>query len=302
MRVLFATDGSEYSDAAAKFLARLGWSPQDSITVFHAIYAIPFAEDAAFYVDTLRAVKKDIAPKILDAAVSVLQPVRAAVSVEISEFPPNECTPDQCIINAAASSKADLIVLGARGVRGIASTFLGSVSRLVTIHSLLPVIVVKPAAKSASEKMKILFSIDGSGHSRAAGEFLSSVPFADDAEVTIVHIIASGFSDLPERFALEINDRIRETVASSKAQELSASQRIVEEARQSLGRRFRNISVLSKVGDPSSEILRTAESLKADLIVVGCRGLRGVKGMMGSVSRNILTHATCTVLIGKTCG
>ncbi len=302
MRVLFATDGSECSETAAKFLARLSWSPQDSITVFHAIYAIPFAEDAEFYLNTLKAVKKDIAPKILDAAVSALKPVRAAVSVEISEYPPNECTPDQCIINAAASGKADLIVMGARGVRGIASTFLGSVSRLVTIHSFLPVLVVKPAAKSAPEKMKILFSVDGSSHCRAAGEFLSSVPFADDVEVTVAHIIASGFSDLPERFALEINDRIRETVANSRAMELTESQRIVEEARQSLSGRFRNISVLSKVGDPSSEILRTAESLKADLIVVGCRGLRGMKGMMGSVSRNILAHSTCSVLIGKTCG
>ncbi len=302
MRVLFATDGSEYSETAANFIARIPWSPQDSITVFHAIFAIPFAEDSKFYLDTLKAVKKDIAPKILDAAVSALKPVRAAVSVEISEFPPNECTPDQCIINTASSCKADLIVMGARGVRGIASTFLGSVSRLVTIHSFVPVLVVKPSPKSASERVKILFTVDGSSHSRAAGEFLSSIPFADDVEVTIVHIISSLFSDLPERFAMEINDQVREIVARTRSQELTESQRILEEARQSLGRRFRKISVLSKVGDPSSEILRTAESLKTDLIAVGCRGLRGVKGMMGSVSRNILTHASCSVLIGKICG
>ena len=302
MKLLLATDGSEYSETAAKFLTHFRWSQQDSITVFHAIYALPFAEDSKFYFNTLKAVKKDIAPKILDAAVSVLKPVRAAISVEISEFPPNECTPDQCIINAAASSNADLIVMGARGVRGIASTFLGSVSRMVAIHSSLPVLVVKPAAKSASPGMKILFTVDGSSHSRAAGAFLSSVPFADDVDVTVVHIIASSFSDLPERFALEINDQIRETVASARTQELKESQRIVEEARKLLGKRFRNISVLSKVGDPSSEILRTAESMKTDLIVVGCRGLRGVKGMMGSVSRNILSHAPCSVLIGKTCG
>ena len=37
MRVLLATDGSEYSEKAAKFLIRFNWSPQDFITVFHAI-------------------------------------------------------------------------------------------------------------------------------------------------------------------------------------------------------------------------------------------------------------------------
>jgi nucleotide-binding universal stress UspA family protein len=302
MRILLATDGSEYSETAAKFLNRINWSPEDSIVVFHAIYALPFPEDMKFHFDTLKTVKKDIAPKILDSAVAILKPVQAVMSVMINEFSPGECTPDQCIINAAESSNVDLIAMGARGIQGMKSVFLGSVTRLVTVHSPLPVLVVKPAAKRPTGSMKILFAVDGSGHSRSVGEFLSSVPFPDDAEVTVLHVIASGFSDIPERFATEINDRIKETVAETRARELAESEGIVEQARQSLGKRFRNISVLSKVGDPSGEILRAAESLETDLIVAGCRGPWGMKGMMGSVSKNILTHATCSVMIGKTCG
>ena len=34
MRILLATDGSEYSETAAKFLNRINWTPQDSIVVF----------------------------------------------------------------------------------------------------------------------------------------------------------------------------------------------------------------------------------------------------------------------------
>ena len=302
MRLLLATDGSEYSEIAAKFLVRVNWSPLDSITAFHAIYAIPFPEDRKFHFDTLKAMKKDIAPKILDSAVAILKPVRAALSVEIGEFPPGECTPDQCIINAAASSQADMIAMGARGIKGIKSVFLGSVTRLVTVHSPVPVLVVKPTPKNESGRMKILLPVDGPVHSRATAEVLSSVPFPDDADVTVMHVIASGFSDIPERFALEIDDRIREIVAGTRARELAESERTVEAVRQSLSKRFRNISVLSKVGDPSSEILRTAESLGTDLIVVGCRGVQGTRGTMGSVSKNVLTHAKCSVLIGKTCG
>lgn len=93
---------------------------------------------------------------------------------------------------------------------------------------------------------------------------------------------------------IEVEDRIRETrVAESK--------RILEDARELLGKRFSNIDVVSSVGNPSGEILKTAETLKANLLAVGCRGLRGIKGMMGSVSRNILSHSGCSVLIGKTC-
>jgi nucleotide-binding universal stress UspA family protein len=300
MRVLLATDGSEYSETAAKFLIRFNWSPQDSITVFHAIYALPFPADLKFHFDTLKTIKKDIAPRILDSAVSILKPVRAGISVEISEFYPAECTPDQCIMNAAKSSNVDLIAMGARGIKGIASTFLGSVTRQVTVHASLPVLVVKPAAGRSSGAMKILFAVDGSEHSRAAGRFLSSIPFPDDAEVTIMHVIASAFSDIPERFALEINDRIKDAVASARTREFAESERIIEDARTLLGRRFRKMSVLSKVGDPATEIVRTAEALETDIIAAGCRGLQGIKGKVGSVSRNILTHAQCSVLIEKT--
>ncbi len=299
MKILLATDGSEYSECAARFLTRIPWSPDDSITVFHAVYAVPFQHNEKFYFDTLRAIKKEIAPKILDSALAVLQPVQARLSVEIEEFSPSRCTPDQCIIKAAEASGADLIAMGARGIKGIASAFLGSVTRLVTINSTKPVFVVKPPTDAG--RMKILFAADGSGHSLATGEFLTSIPFPDEAEVTILNIISSSFSDVPERFVLEINGRIKEAVAAARKIEFAESENVIEQAREILHKRFRKISVLSKVGDPSTEILKTGETMGADIIALGCRGLRGVKGIMGSVSRNVLTHSKCSVLIGKTC-
>jgi nucleotide-binding universal stress UspA family protein len=89
-------------------------------------------------------------------------------------------------------------------------------------------------------------------------------------------------------------------VAGIRAREFTESEKIIEQARGYLDRRFKNIQVLTKVGYPSTEILKTGEIMEADIIAVGCRGLRGMKGIMGSVSRNILTHSTCSVLIGKT--
>jgi len=302
MKVLFATDGSEYSETAARFLTRINWSSQDSIAVFHAIFAVPFPEDQQFHSDTLKAVKKELAPRILDSAVRVLGTVKARISTEIHEFPPAECTPDQCIIKAAESSKADLIVMGARGTKGVGSAFLGSVARLVAVRSPLPVLAIKRRAGEASGAMKVLAAADDSPQSRASTQFLSSIPFAEDAEATVLHVVASVFSDIPEPFAPEIIDRIKEAVAAMRTRELEAAERVLEEARGILAKRFRTVSVLSKVGDPSAEIVQAAEAMGADIIASGCRGLRGIRGMMGSVSKNILTHAGCSVLIGRTCG
>ncbi len=302
MKILLATDGSEYSERAAAFLTRMNWSPEDSITVFHAVYAVPFPYDEKFHYDTLKAIKKDLAPRILDSALAVLKPVRAKLSVEIDEFSSERSTPDQCIVKAAEASGSNLIVMGARGVKGVASVFLGSTTKLVASNSTLPVLVVKQAVRKTAAAMKVLFAADGSASSLAAGDFLSSLPVPHEAEIALLNVVSSGFSDVPERFVLEVNDRIKEVVAKTRERELAESEKIIEQARALLGKKFKNISALSRVGDPSTEILNTAKTMEADLITVGCRGLRGVKGVMGSVSRTVLTHSGCSVLIGKTCG
>jgi len=294
MKILFATDGSEYSEGAARFLSCLNFSPEDEITVFHAVTWVPFLYDKESYYNSLKQIKKDIAPKIIDTALEMLKPVKARISTAIVDGAPEQYIPDM-------AESADMIVMGARGIKGIKSVFIGSVTRAVTISSSKPVLITKLPVCDKSEKIKMLFAVDGSEFSIAAGEFLSSMPFPDNTEVTIINAIWSDFSDIPERFAIEVNEKIKEDIAKTRTMEFQKSEKILEQARKLLSKRFKNINVISKIGAPSVEILNTAESMKANMISVGCRGLRGIKGMMGSVSRNVLTHSKCSVLIGKTC-
>jgi hypothetical protein len=53
-----------------------------------------------------------------------------------------------------------------------------------------------------------------------------------------------------------------------------------------------------EVGHPVEEIIKRAEDLEADLIVVGTHGRAGFKrAMIGSVAERIVRHATCPVLV-----
>ena len=53
-------------------------------------------------------------------------------------------------------------------------------------------------------------------------------------------------------------------------------------------------------GDPATVILEEAEKTKADLIVLGSRGLGAVKGLLlGSVSAAVIQKAPCPVLTTK---
>lgn len=52
-------------------------------------------------------------------------------------------------------------------------------------------------------------------------------------------------------------------------------------------------------GDPAEEIIRLAHIYHAALIVIGSRGLTGVKRILESVSSQVVVDAPCSVLVIK---
>jgi nucleotide-binding universal stress UspA family protein len=53
-------------------------------------------------------------------------------------------------------------------------------------------------------------------------------------------------------------------------------------------------------GEPADVLLRAAERLSADLIVVGNVRMQGIGRVLGSVGADVLRQAPCDVLIAKT--
>ena len=53
-----------------------------------------------------------------------------------------------------------------------------------------------------------------------------------------------------------------------------------------------------RMGTPAAEIVELAEELEVGLVVVGSRGLGGIRrALMGSVSDSVVRHAHCLVLV-----
>ncbi len=165
MKILLATDGSEFSEGAANFLTCLNLSSEDEITIFHAICWVPSIQplqvwfpqkwyhkefDEVSYYNVLKLIKKEIAPRIIDSVSRVLQPVKAKISTAIVEC----SSPDDCIIDAAVNSDMDMIVMGARGIRGIKSFFIGSVTKEVSIKSPKPVLISKLTVHEKPDESK----------------------------------------------------------------------------------------------------------------------------------------------------
>jgi nucleotide-binding universal stress UspA family protein len=60
--------------------------------------------------------------------------------------------------------------------------------------------------------------------------------------------------------------------------------------------------VHAAAGDPVDAIVRIAEQVDADLIVVGNKGMKGVRRVLGSVPNSVAHKAPCSVLIADTTG
>ena len=294
MKILLATDGSEYSEKAAKFLTRFNFSPDDEIHIHHAISWFPIISEWEVLYDNIREIKEDVVPKILASTADILKSAKAGVSSSLTED-----FPDKAIAEKAVETGADLIVMGARGLNIIESHIVGSITKAVANKSPRPVLVIKPPQWDKTGKIKILFSTDGSVHSDAVGKALLKIPFHDDTEITILNVVTPALSDIPERFAMEINDRIKNIVASAREKEFKESEKIMEKAQEYLSKKFSTVEELTKFGDPSLEIINAAEALGADIIAVGRSGTRGIRKRLGSISRYILNHSVCSVLVGK---
>jgi nucleotide-binding universal stress UspA family protein len=295
MKILLPTDGSEYSEAAAKFLTRLNVSSKDEITILHVISDDPFQDNEDYYYSKIREIKKSVAPKILDSATNILEPLPAKIStVLVNGYP------DKSIVETAVSLNTDIIVMGQKRLKGIESHIVGSITKSVSITSPKPVLVIKPCESDTPDRIKILLTTDGSDYAKKAGETLTLLPFHNNTEITILHVITPAFYDIPEKFMEKIDTSVREDLKKYNSIEVKESQKILEQTAEYLGTTFSHIKKLTTMGDPSDEILYTANELKSDIIVVGSKGMGGFRGVVESLSRYILSVAECSVLIGKT--
>ncbi|MEB3102666.1 universal stress protein [Ferviditalea candida] len=77
------------------------------------------------------------------------------------------------------------------------------------------------------------------------------------------------------------------------------SEKMMEEVKESLRMLDNPLDIKIIEGNPAPEIVRFAKEINADMIILGNRGLSGLKGCLGSVSHHVVEKAHCTVMVVK---
>lgn len=139
----------------------------------------------------------------------------------------------------------------------------------------------------------ILLPIDGSEISEKAVR--SGVKFAKaiGARVTAFHVIPEFHTS---DYAMELFENSRgESVKRGKAR-ATALLRFVQKTANAAGV---DCDFFSANGDdPSKEIIKAAERVGCDLIIMASHGRRGVEGLLlGSQTQKVLTHSHIPVLV-----
>ena len=142
---------------------------------------------------------------------------------------------------------------------------------------------------------KILLATDGSEHSIEAAKEVIKIAGPMQAEVTAISVVQAtpvyvGY-DIPASpsITLEIMDGLED-----------AARRILESVKEQFKEKEIEIKIRIEKGQPAEVICSIAKEENYDLVVVGSRGLGGIKKFfLGSVSNSIVMSSEVPVLVVK---
>ncbi|MET8261034.1 universal stress protein [Micromonospora sp. NPDC005205] len=186
------------------------------------------------------------------------------------------------------SRRAELVVVGSRGLGGFTGLLLGSVGAQVAAHAHCPVLVVRPDEQPIPVDGPVLVGVDGSESSRLAVGLGAEEAALRDVPLVLVHVgPADGARTVPEE--------IEESQAAYQADVvrlLADASAVVRADHPDLVVREHPV----RAAGAAQGLIEASGT--AALLVVGTRGRAGFTGLLlGSVSQAAIQHAHCPVLV-----
>jgi nucleotide-binding universal stress UspA family protein len=276
MKIILAVDGSRNSEWAADMLMGLPLIEKPEVSVLHVLDLETLTHpllSPPLALQYSRAMREEV-QRSLAAANRLTRRITDRLRSQWKEVHPivEKGRAANKIIQKARKEKADLIVLGSHGLSNVRSFLLGSVSQKVTTYAPCSVLVVKRKFKPLK---KILVAVDGSKYSKKAIEFLKMNFRPENVQASVLNVW-----DYP----LVLPGRTRSV--------------LVEKEMKSLRQAGFKTSPLTLTGHPAATIVKIAKKKKMDLVVLGSRGLTGLREFfLGSVSHKIVKYSQGSILV-----
>ncbi len=296
MNILLAVDGSEASTAAITLLQRLPFTPPTSVTVIGVLEEGPLAKLERFLAP---GESEHFANWQGEARERIKSVVAAACETLGGTWP---CTPciragnvAEEVLEQAAESKADLIVLGTAASKPLVSFTQGGKRQKIISHAPCSVLIARPqpVEPAADAPFKILLAYDGSPQAELAAAQLRQLQLARlDVEILSVLTVAT------KLYGHDILERLKESWQAYKRECEQALTRMTAELQGVAGRV--HAQLVDGGAAPEDDLLEHAEQHHVDLIMLGATGRSGLQRFfLGSVASRVAQHAPCAVWVAR---
>lgn len=285
--LLCPVDFSEQSRHALRWAGALAERFEARLRVFTAVE--PLLAEAARTRFRVDLVSSDTEPALREfvAATSPALSGRAELEVVIG-------APAEAIVQAAKSSRTDLVVMGTHGLGGVRKLLLGSTTERVLRHTPVPVLTIPPTSRTESATGPDLGNL---------GRVLAATDFSEAAEGA-VRWAAALAEDLGLPLLLVHIVRPIAVPAEWARYLAEADEARIGEAQKRLERSSRSfadspaVEIAVQLGHPAQAIPALAKERSAGLIVMGLASEQGPwSPRPGSVASRVLGAREAPVLV-----
>lgn len=289
--LLLATDFQSPARKAFSCAVALALAIPAKLVIAHVIKAAPRPRQASDSDSRYQGALKTAAMLELGRLARVAQ--EAGIKTEIRLL---SGIPWTCILESAEKLRPELIVLGTHGKIGWDRLQLGSTAEavvrqascpVITLHGMVPGDAFRHPARVRLRRL--LVGTDLSGSTAIVLRYAAGLAKRLDASLLILHALGEGprSRGLHQVFGLTRGNAWSKTsrqrkldrwVSTLQAQDLPVESRCVDEA-------------------PVEAIVGEAERWRADMLILGTVGRRGLSRLMlGSVAEGVIRRAGCAVL------
>lgn len=159
--------------------------------------------------------------------------------------------------------------------------------------------ILKVANKTSSRGLislfeKILLPLDGSEHSLRALEIAVQMAKKFDGKITLIHV----YPGVWQTYVIPVISPEPPTLSEIGEAAHNAGVAILADGEKKVEAEGVEVETLLRGGHTVEEIIKAGREGEFDLIVMGARGLSGIKELvLGSVSAGVISHACCPVLV-----
>ncbi len=301
-RIMAAVDGSETSDNAFIDALNLTLVLKAELCAVHIVDAFPvYNLSMGIDFDRYREIVRNNGLAILDRMQQMAKRHNILIETKLIEVIDCKKRISENLIEILQIYQADLLILGTHGRRGFHRLILGSVAEETMRDASIPVLLIRAEEGTVAYHLqrrdiiykRIIVAVDGSETAFLALTQAIYLSKALQANLCILHVVNESakdpnFAKHPDQMQNECRRHGNEVLDKAKEHcmidDIQAETLMVE--------------MINQSGSIAGEIIAACEAYKANLLVIGTHGRKGLNRiLLGSIAEEAVRIANIPVLL-----